>query len=216
MVDVEHHEDLPTEKVSQVYMELQSTVNFKNFDIDSMLESTNLDDFLKGLYADPTKAASPAINKMVMSKAQTQKSTGVTPNIEFDSDENKESQSKDLRKEALLNLKKKRIEQKKKSRIFLKQFEDQDSTHIAASGIVDLTKPVEQEFGDEELDEIEDMDDYDLLEANIDPFDYRSLKKRDELQKQLEFEELRIKTMRIKQYIRTSEDPFGLFAQHNI
>jgi hypothetical protein len=36
-----------------------------------MLESTNLDDFLKGLYADPTKAASPAINKMVMSKAQT-------------------------------------------------------------------------------------------------------------------------------------------------
>jgi len=33
-----------------VYMELQSTVAFKEVDIDEMLQHTTLDDFLRGLY----------------------------------------------------------------------------------------------------------------------------------------------------------------------
>lgn len=33
-----------------VFMELQSTVAFKEVDIDQMLQHTTLDDFLRGLY----------------------------------------------------------------------------------------------------------------------------------------------------------------------
>jgi len=33
-------------------MELQSTVSFKEIDIDKMLEQTTLDDFLRGLYVN--------------------------------------------------------------------------------------------------------------------------------------------------------------------
>jgi len=33
-------------------MELQSTVSFKEIDIDKMLEQTSLDDFLRGLYVN--------------------------------------------------------------------------------------------------------------------------------------------------------------------
>ena len=39
-------------KSNYVYMELQSTVAFKEVDIDKMLEHTTLDDFLKGLYVN--------------------------------------------------------------------------------------------------------------------------------------------------------------------
>lgn len=35
-------------------MELQSTVAFKEIDIDKMLEHTSLDDFLRGLYMTAT------------------------------------------------------------------------------------------------------------------------------------------------------------------
>lgn len=41
-------------KSNHLYMELQSTVAFKEIDIDKMLQHTSLDDFMRGLY---TKAA---------------------------------------------------------------------------------------------------------------------------------------------------------------
>ena len=39
-------------KSNYVYMELQSTVSFREIDIDKMLEHTTLDDFLRGLYVN--------------------------------------------------------------------------------------------------------------------------------------------------------------------
>ncbi len=39
-------------KSNHIYMELQSTVAFREVDIDKMLEHTTLDDFLKGLYVN--------------------------------------------------------------------------------------------------------------------------------------------------------------------
>jgi len=54
------HEDIYDERVaddfaegnaaSYLYMELRSTATFRDIDIDSMLEHTTLDDFMKGLY----------------------------------------------------------------------------------------------------------------------------------------------------------------------
>jgi len=39
-----------------VFMELQSTVAFKEIDIDEMLQHTSLDDFLRGLYVKAVEA----------------------------------------------------------------------------------------------------------------------------------------------------------------
>ena len=38
------------ESKSYIYMELESTSNFKDIDIDKMLEHTSMDDFMRGLY----------------------------------------------------------------------------------------------------------------------------------------------------------------------
>lgn len=47
----DHDEDEPMEGLANyIYMELQSTVAFKEIDIDQMLQHTSLDDFLRGLY----------------------------------------------------------------------------------------------------------------------------------------------------------------------
>ena len=35
---------------SYIYLELESTTNFKDIDIDKMLEHTSMDDFMRGLY----------------------------------------------------------------------------------------------------------------------------------------------------------------------
>jgi hypothetical protein len=37
-------------QANYIFMELQSTVAFREIDIDQMLQHTNLDDFLRGLY----------------------------------------------------------------------------------------------------------------------------------------------------------------------
>lgn len=49
--DGEEDEDRP----SYLMMEMMSTVSFKEVDIDKMLEHTTLDDFLRGLYINPSK-----------------------------------------------------------------------------------------------------------------------------------------------------------------
>lgn len=41
---------------NHIYMELQSTVAFKEVDIDQMLQHTSMDDFLRGLYVRATKS----------------------------------------------------------------------------------------------------------------------------------------------------------------
>lgn len=48
IIDDDDGEEIDTDQ--HIYMELQSTVSFKEIDIDKMLEHTTLDDFLRGLY----------------------------------------------------------------------------------------------------------------------------------------------------------------------
>jgi hypothetical protein len=49
-VDDDDEGDSYDNMANYVYMELQSTVAFKEIDIDQMLKHTTLDDFLRGLY----------------------------------------------------------------------------------------------------------------------------------------------------------------------
>lgn len=46
-----------------IYMELQSTVAFKEVDIDQMLQHTSMDDFLRGMYVKAMDTPSSAGKK---------------------------------------------------------------------------------------------------------------------------------------------------------
>jgi hypothetical protein len=48
---------------NHIYMELQSTVAFKEVDIDQMLQHTSMDDFLRGLYVRATNATGASSGK---------------------------------------------------------------------------------------------------------------------------------------------------------
>jgi hypothetical protein len=45
-------------------MELQSTVAFREIDIDQMLKHTTLDDFLRGLYVKAVEGSQPSNKPM--------------------------------------------------------------------------------------------------------------------------------------------------------
>lgn len=47
-----------------IYMELQSTVAFKEVDIDQMLQHTTLDDFLRGLYVKAVDSGPSTAGKL--------------------------------------------------------------------------------------------------------------------------------------------------------
>lgn len=57
--DVSDNEDGDVEEKAQyLYMELKSTASFKDVDIDSMLEHTTFDDFMRGLYLNKVASTS--------------------------------------------------------------------------------------------------------------------------------------------------------------
>jgi len=49
-IDDEPMSDDPANRPSYLYMELKSTSQFRDIDIDKMLEHTTLDDFMRGMY----------------------------------------------------------------------------------------------------------------------------------------------------------------------
>ncbi len=130
-----------------VYMELQSTVAFKEIDIDQMLQHTTLDDFLRGLYVkavDTTPAGAPGkmtqhdkLLAQLMGTRDESDDLGVAgkrgPQLKFDFDGSSDTASsaealrqdktiemfrgENLRKMALQNLKERRQRQKQ-SEIF--------------------------------------------------------------------------------------------------
>ena len=51
MIEEENYDEDDGNRASYLYMELQSTSAFKEIDIDSMLEHTTMEDFMKGLYS---------------------------------------------------------------------------------------------------------------------------------------------------------------------
>ena len=125
-----------------VKMELQSTVSFREIDIDKMLEHTTLDEFLRGLYV--SAISEPAQGKLTQQQKLMNMLMGKDAKIE--EDEEKKSQpelifddkksvidqfrGENLRKQALQNLKERRQKQKQ-SQIFNlkdqgKQGEDED------------------------------------------------------------------------------------------
>jgi len=69
---------------------------------------------------------------------------------------------------------------------------------------VDLT--VEQANLNED-DAIDEMDDFDLLDATIDPTDVKSMSRRVELENELEYEEIFVKSKMIWKMAMSDENP---------
>ena len=97
------------QKAQYLYMELKSTASFKDVDIDSMLEHTTFDYFMRGLYLNkvqstsktgPAAGANPfnAMMKQVMSGEEER---GPDIKLDFQDAEEEGAQEKNLEQQAL-------------------------------------------------------------------------------------------------------------------
>ncbi len=105
-------------------MELQSTVAFREIDIDKMLEHTTLDDFLRGLYVNTLSSGASdkkhqSEHERMMSMIHSTGTEGAKqqsnqPRLKFEEDKESVEMFRDdnLRKQALQNLKELRQKQK--------------------------------------------------------------------------------------------------------
>lgn len=226
-----------------IYMELQSTVAFKEIDIDQMLQHTTLDDFLRGLYVKAVDSGSSAGKLSHHDKLMAQLMGTVDegyggdadskrgPALMFDDDGKTTADAalasdktidmfrgENLRKMALQNLKDRRQRQKQ-SEIFnqqeaLKQqeaaAEDEEGETTSAVDRIDLTQTqmaAEQEGKGGDSNQI---DDFDLLEAKIDPKDIRTSEKVAKLQDEIEYEKIKIKVKFIFKYSMQTNDPLKI------
>jgi hypothetical protein len=117
---------------SYIYLELESTTNFKDIDIDKMLEHTSMDDFMRGLYTtgiekgqvikqsgadDETKNVMQALLTGVgLDKAEDQQEV----KLDFDMNKTQASTYQDedeMKTQALQNLRERRL-RLKQSAIF--------------------------------------------------------------------------------------------------
>ena len=90
--------------VHNVYMELQSTVNFKHeqLDIEALLETATLDDFMRTMYVQKEDEAEAS---KILAETQTRDMGGV--NIQFEQAAEEHFQDS-LRDDAIKSLKRKR------------------------------------------------------------------------------------------------------------
>ena len=86
------------------------------------------------------------------------------------------------------------------------QNEEEDQEGVARER-VDLT--LEQQAMTEE-DGADEMDDFDLLDATIDPKDVRSLMRRAELEEEIEYEKVLIKSKMLWKIAFSDENPFKI------
>ena len=71
--------------------------------------------------------------------------------------------------------------------------QDDDSAEAATVGRDKVDLRLEQSKIDDE-DGLDEMDDFDLLDATIDPTDVRSLKRKIQLEEEIEYEQVKIKS----------------------
>ena len=221
-----------------VYMELQSTVAFKEIDIDQMLQHTTLDDFLRGLYVKAVDGGSNSagkpmshhdklLNQLMNTRDERDEDETATkkgPALEFDDIGSSGLQDKsiemfrgeNLKQAALQNLRDRRQRQKQ-SEIFNQQEalkkgeeESEETASGALSGLerIDLTKT--QMASAQEGGDSHQLDEFDLLEAKIDPKDLRTLSKVNKLQDEIEYEKTKIKCKFVFKYAFQTNDPLKI------
>lgn len=186
-----------SDQQTMLYMELKSNVAQSSLDVDieTMLQSSSLEDFMDQLLKGKLEQKEQADRSKI--KEEEKDKEGIF---------NPAQQSEVLRREAMLNLKKKRIELKQKSKIFLKA---EDPSEKIAHDIVDLTKQTQDADVNVAVDEIGDMDDYDLLDANIDPYDWKSLRRKDALEREIHCEAMKLHFKNIRRKCKAGVNMWG-------
>lgn len=160
--------------LEHVYMELESTVCFGDYDIDSLIENTTLEEFLANLYKGGLPVPGQLDTDLKGEDKVDEAPRAGRPQLEFSADE-EEQKAMFSKAQERIKLKRKL---RKRSAIF-------DTSEDAAkeAGVIDLTSTVA-------LDEdAEEMSDYDLLKANINPLDLDTLRRVNALRTKVEFEQ---------------------------
>lgn len=160
--------------LEHVYMELESTVCFGDYDIDSLIENTTLEEFLANLYKGGLPVPGQVDTDLKGEDKVDEAPRAGRPQLEFSADE-EEQKAMFSKAQERIKLKRKL---RKRSAIF-------DTSEDAAkeAGVIDLTSTVA-------LDEdAEEMSDYDLLKANINPLDLDTLRRVNALRTKVEFEQ---------------------------
>lgn len=83
--DIDEEESDPELRPSYLYMEMKSTVAFKEIDIDSMLEHTSYDDFMRGLYSSHMSGLDSEQQKEMRKREAEQQTRGIQ--LDFDEGE---------------------------------------------------------------------------------------------------------------------------------
>ncbi|CDW89021.1 translation initiation factor if-3 [Stylonychia lemnae] len=210
-----------------VYMELQSTVAFKEIDIDKMLEHTSLDDFLRGLYVNSLGQTPTGEKKlthhekmmgMIASQGQDQGSAQDAPTLAFEEQDDSDNRfsNENLRKQAMENLKELKRRQKY-SQIFnqgdqAKQADIEEEvqeieTDITKQKRIDLTKTQIQQ---NESEQDKEFDEFDLIEQNVDPKDIKTILRISQLENEIELEKIKIKIKHIFKFSMQAHDPMKI------
>lgn len=203
-------------------MELKSTASFKDIDIDAMLEHTTFDDFMKGLYMNKvsqTKTTKTEVQKtdfelMWQSVMVSEKEdTGQDLRLKFEGEKDEDAQGDDMiLNQALANVRQRR-KLLNKSRIFdgseKKQVSKVPERQKDLENQIDLTS-IQEEQQTEQITEIDD--DLDILDANIDPFDLKSQKRKMRIMNEIDDEKIAIKAKFLFNYGRNEGDPFRLWS----
>ena len=116
----------------------------------------------------------------------------------------------DTRSSAIFNAKKQALQTIETKAVKDQEDEEADKTE-EEEGLgrekIDLT--LEQTALTEE-DGADEMDDFDLLDATIDPTDTRSMKRRAELEQEIEYEKVFIKSKMVWKLAFSEENPFKI------
>ena len=175
-IDVSHHEEESDESGrGTVVMELESTVNFEGLDVDldNMIENSTLEEFLQHLQitkpAEDTDKATGQNNLLGGIGIDDSEVAKDKPELHIDTGE-AQLQS--------------RIKMKKQLRKQSAIFDALDDSEAASDkNIVDLTKYAKSDG------QKDDVNDYDLLDAEINPLDVETIERVEKLRVRLIFDE---------------------------
>lgn len=160
--------------MEHVYMELESTVCFGDYDIDSLIENTTLEEFLANLYKGGLPIPGQIDTDLKAEDRIDETPRAGRPQLEFSAGEEEQK--------AMFSKAQERIKLKRKLRKRSAIFDTADDAAKEA-GVIDLTSTVTME------EEAEEMSDYDLLKSNINPLDLETIKRVNALRTKIEFEQ---------------------------
>ena len=215
-------------------MELKSTASFKDVDIDAMLEHTTFDEFMRGLYNSRVLQRQQTATAQHPHMAQFEQMMGQVFGGEGEDEQSQlrlqfqrqglqEAQeelarrelelSKSLEAQAIASVREKR-RRREQSVIFdgsekRKTLQAQEEDEVPGREAIDLTAR-QTEDAQEQRTEVDD--ELDILEAYVDPLDFKTQRKKAKLCREIELEKVKMQAKFLTRYARQDSDPFKIWS----